>query len=53
MIVKVAVKTDITVESVEKRGENRHLVMLKAPRRKGKANAALLKLLSKHFNQKT
>lgn len=53
MIVKVTVKTDLAEESVEKIAENRYLVKLKAPRRKGKANAALLKLLSRHFNRKT
>jgi uncharacterized protein (TIGR00251 family) len=52
LIVKVAVKTDMAEESVEEMGENRYLVKLKAPRRKGKANAALLKLLSTHFNRK-
>lgn len=52
MIIKVAVKTDMAEESVEKTGENEYLVKLKAPRRKGKANAALLKLLSRYFNRK-
>lgn len=39
-------------ESVEKIGENEYLVKLKQPRRKGKANAALLKVLSRYFNRK-
>ena len=52
MIIKVAVKTDTAEESIEKLGENEYLVKLKAPRRKGKANAALLKVLSRYFNRK-
>lgn len=51
MIIKVAVKTDMAEESIEKTGENEYLVKLKEPRRKGKANAALLRLLSRHFNR--
>lgn len=51
MIIKVAVKTDMAEESIEKTGENEYLVKLKEPRRKGKANVALLKLLSRHFNR--
>ncbi len=52
LIIKVAVKTDLAEESIEKTGENEYLVKLKEPRRKGKANAALLKLLSRRFNRK-
>jgi len=52
LIIKVAVKTDTAEESIEKIGENAYLVKLKEARRKGKANIALLKLLSRYFNRK-
>jgi len=49
MRITVDVKAEAHEEEVEKLGEDWYLVRVKAPRRKGKANAAVLKLLRKHF----
>ena len=49
MRITVDVKAEANEEAVEKLGEDLYLVSVKAPRRKGKANAAVLKLLRKHF----
>lgn len=47
----VDVKTDSKEESLEKVGDGLYLVRVKAPRRKGKANAAVLKVLRRHFGR--
>ena len=47
--INVDVKADSREEKVEKIGENTYLVHVKAARKKGKANVAVLKLLKKHF----
>ena len=49
MRITVEVKADSREESIEKIGENRYSVRVKAARKKGKANKALLKRLKKHF----
>ena len=49
MMITVEVKADSREERIEKIGENRYAVRVKAARKKGKANKALLKLLKKHF----
>ena len=49
MRITVDVKAEALEEEVEKLGEDWYLVKVKAPRRRGKANAAVLKLLRKHF----
>lgn len=49
MRITVDVKAEAHEEEVEKLGEDWYLVKVKAPRRRGKANAAVLKLLRKHF----
>jgi uncharacterized protein (TIGR00251 family) len=51
MRLLVSVKTQSNKDSIMKVGEGEYLVTLKAPARKGKANAALVKLLSKHFGR--
>lgn len=52
LIITVDVKTGTHEEGVEKIGERHYLVKVKAPRRKGKANVAVLKLLRRHFGNK-
>jgi len=47
--ITVDVKADSREDKVEKTGENTYLVRVKAARKKGKANIAVLKLLKKHF----
>jgi uncharacterized protein (TIGR00251 family) len=49
MRITVDVKADSRDESVEDLGNGRYLVRVKAPRRKGKANAEVLKLLRRYF----
>jgi uncharacterized protein (TIGR00251 family) len=51
MRITVDVKADSREESVEELGEGHYLVRVKAPRRKGKANAAVLKVLRRHFGR--
>ncbi len=46
--VRIEVKTEAREEKIEKIDESHYLVWVKAPRIKGKANEAILKLL-KHF----
>lgn len=52
MIIEVVVKANAKENKVEKLGENKYSVKLKAPREKGKANVALTKHLSKHFGKR-
>lgn len=49
MRINVTVKTNARESRVEKIGDDEYVVMVKEPPRRGKANAALLKLLSRHF----
>ena len=49
MRISVTVKTNARVSRVEKIGDNDYRVMVKEPPKQGRANAALLKLLSRHF----
>ena len=49
MKITVDVKAEAYEEKIEKLGEDWYLVRVKAPRKKGRANAAVLKLLRKHF----
>lgn len=51
MRITVDVKADSREEGVEDLGEGHYLVRVKAPRRKGKANAAVLKVLRRHFGR--
>lgn len=51
MRITVDVKADSREDSVEELGEGHLLVRVKAPRRKGKANAAVLKVLRRHFGR--
>lgn len=51
MIITVEVKTRVHEEGVEKIEEGAYIVRVKAPRRKGKANAAVLRLLRKYFGR--
>lgn len=47
--ITIDLKAGSREEGIEKLGERWYLVRVKAPKRKGKANAALLKLLGRHF----
>jgi len=49
MIITVDVKANSREEGVEDLGDGLYLVRVKAPRKKGKANSAVLKLLRRHF----
>lgn len=49
MKITVDVKAEAHEEKIEKLGEDWYLVRVKAPRKKGRANAAVLRLLRKHF----
>ena len=51
MIIKVDVKANSREEGVEDMGDGLYLVRVKAPRKKGKANSAVLKLLRRHFGR--
>ena len=50
MIIKVDVKTDAREEGIEKLGEDWYLVRVKAPKKRGKANAAVLNILKRSLN---
>lgn len=47
----VDVKAESREERIEKIGDNKYLIYVKAARNKGKANIAVLKLLKKHFGK--
>ena len=49
MRITVDVKAGAREEGVEELEEGRYLVRVKAPRKKGKANIAVIKLLQRHF----
>ena len=51
MRIIVDVKTESREESVEELGDGHYLVRVKEPRKKGKANVAVLKLLKKHLGK--
>jgi len=51
MRILVDVKADAREEQVEKIDETHYLVMVKEPRKKGKANQAVLKLLKKYLKK--
>ena len=50
--ITVDVKAESHEEGVEDLGEGRYLVRVKAPKKKGKANSAVLKLLQRHFGSR-
>lgn len=50
MKIKVKVKPNAKQESVEKTGEKDFLLRVKAPAREGRANQAVVELLSEYFN---
>ena len=50
MIIRVDVKTDAREEGIEKLGEDWYLVRVKAPKKRGKANAAVLNILKRNLN---
>ena len=52
MRISVKVKTNAHESRVEKIGDNDYMVMVKEPPIQGRANAALLKLLSRHFEDR-
>jgi uncharacterized protein (TIGR00251 family) len=47
--IEIDVKTESKNQSLEKIDENHYLVRVTSPRRKGKANREIIKLLQKHF----
>jgi uncharacterized protein (TIGR00251 family) len=49
--ITVEVKAGSKKDEVVKGDEDRYFVCVKAPRKKGKANASVLKLLKKHFGR--
>lgn len=49
MKISVKVRTKAKEERLEKIGENTFAVWVKEPAEKGKANAAVIKVLAKHF----
>ena len=50
LIIRVDVRTDAREEDIEKLGEDWYIVRVKAPKKKGKANAAVIKILNRHLN---
>jgi len=48
--IEIKVKTSAKEDCIYKLDNQKYIIHLKTPRRKGKANTALIKLLSKHFN---
>jgi len=51
MRIEVEVKASSRVNEVLKVDEKHYVVKVSAPRQKGKANTALLKLLKRHFGR--
>ena len=51
MRIMVDVKAGARQEGVEELEEGVYIVRVKVPRRKGKANAAVLRLLRRHFGR--
>ena len=51
MRITVDVKADSKEDSIEDLGEGHYLVRVKTPRKKGKANTAILKVLRRHFGR--
>ena len=51
MRITVEVKAESREEGIDKLDEDHYLVKVKEPRRKGKANQAVLKLLKKHLGK--
>lgn len=50
--ITVDVKVGAMEEGIEELGEGHFLVKVKAPRRKGKANAKVVKLIQRHFGRR-
>jgi uncharacterized protein (TIGR00251 family) len=50
--ITVDVKAGAKEEGIEELGLGHFLVKVKAPRKKGKANAEVLKLIQRHFNRR-
>ena len=50
MRISVTVRPDSREEKVEEQEDGSYLVKVKAPAERGRANAAVVKLLSKYFN---
>jgi uncharacterized protein (TIGR00251 family) len=51
MRITVDVKAESREEGVEKISEDHYLVRVREPRKKGKANQAVLKMLKKHLGK--
>jgi uncharacterized protein (TIGR00251 family) len=49
--ITIDVKAGSREEGVKEIGDNHYIVSVKAPRRKGKANASVVKILKKHFGR--
>ncbi len=50
MRISVKVKPNSKEEKIEQLGNNQFIVKIKAPAQEGKANKAMIKLLSKYFD---
>ena len=50
--ITVDVKAGAKEKGIEELGEGHFLVKVKAPRRKGKANAQVVKLIQRHFGRR-
>lgn len=50
MRISIKVKPNSKEEKIEQLGNNQFIVKVKAPAQEGKANKALIKLLSKYFD---
>ncbi len=50
MRISVKVKANSKEEKVEQTGNNQFIIKVKAPAHEGKANSAMIKLLSKYFD---
>lgn len=49
--ITIDVKTSSRQEGVEEIGENHYIVRVRAPRKKGKANMSVVKILKRHFGR--
>ncbi len=50
MRISVKVKANSKEEKVEQTGNNQFIIKVRAPAQEGKANSAMIKLLSKYFD---
>ncbi|HJX22808.1 MAG TPA: DUF167 domain-containing protein [Candidatus Bathyarchaeia archaeon] len=51
MMIRVTVKPNSEEETIEKVSDDQYLLKVKEPAEKGRANAAAVKLLHRHFKK--